>query len=193
MPAVTVPRGDIFLEYDTGVPLVITCVLDPDNDMVRQLWPSSGPDDGAAGNGTDAVWPPPSRRIVFFKDAERVAGRYVSEVNATAAQLRIPDPPAGRALFSCMLRLNDPQQQRPRDRNDGDGDGVDAATVMAAVYSTVQPTSLETSGPPPLASREPMAGVCINSVTVGCKCSGASPCAKVAALTTDLGFFFLPR
>lgn len=187
MSAVTVPRGDIFLEYGSGAPLVITCVLDPDDDMVRRLSPPSGRDDGAAGNGTDAAWRRPSDRIVFFKDDNRVPELYVSVLNATAAQLGIPNPPAGRALFSCMLRLNDPPLQRPRssnrsdatarrvsagDRQDGGGDAT-----TAAIYSTAQPTSLETSGPtsletsgpPPLPSGERMAGVCMNTVFVGCE------------------------
>lgn len=171
MIAVTVPKGDIVLEYGGGVPLEITCILDPDNEQVRNLF--------RAGDGEPRV---PSRRIIFYKNAERVSRQYVTAVNATAALLRIPDPPAGHDVYSCRLLLDSPQWRhgnhsahgvtgvtRPLSSYPPAADEDDDNDDRQSVLSTVLPTSLETSGPPPLVPQDSEAGVCFNSVFVGCE------------------------
>lgn len=155
--------GDIVLEYGSGVPLQITCILDPDNEIVQSLFKDQ-----------DEPRPWPSTRIIFTKNAERVAMRYVSVINETAAYLHIADPPAGLNTYSCALLL-DGHPQRPSN-NHSHHDTVNAVQLSAPMptdlpspLSTVQPTSLETSGPPPLMSKDSQVGVCLNTVAVGCK------------------------
>lgn len=154
--------GDIVLEYGSGVPLEITCILDPDNEIVQSLYK----DQDEPGH-----WP--SNRIIFTKNAERVAMKYVSVINETAAHLHIANPPAGLNTYSCALLLDAHPQ---RHNNHSHRDTVNVAQLSAAMptdlpspLSTVQPTSLETSGPPPLMSKDSQVGVCLNTVAVGCK------------------------
>jgi hypothetical protein len=157
----TIPRGDIILEYNSGVPLEITCILDPDNAIVqsqlRQL----------SNNNSETQLL--SQWIVFYKYAERVPKQYVSIINATAAQLRIPNPPAGLNIYDCILLL-DNQRRLNNDSYDTNSSAqLSTLSVDSSKFSTVQPTSLETSGPPPLMPQEAGTGVCLNTVHVGCK------------------------
>lgn len=158
----TVPRGDIVLEYGGGVPLEITCVLDPDNRFVKNLF---------RDDSEPKPWP--STRIIFLKNAERVPKRYVSIVNDTAAQLRIPDPQAGRYTYYCTLLLDAHPHRYDNDSHHNTANAPQLSTAMpsdlSSPFSTVQPTSLETSGPPPLVPHGAEIGVCLNSVVVGCK------------------------
>lgn len=214
----TFPKGDIVLEYGSGAPLEITCVLDPENDLVRNLSRGSGGGRRrtAADNGGGGSTSWPSHRITFRKNSERLPERYVTVLNSTAALLRIPDPPAGRDTYNCMLVLLDPTAAAAangerRQRNvtnrapdvaaadndnddhhyddDNDNDDDDDAAAAAAprsqqpsssldamldsdentLFSTMQPSSLETSGPPPLVPFDQEVGVCLNSVYVGCE------------------------
>lgn len=153
------------LEHGSGAPLEITCLLDPDNEKVVRLSRARGPDD------SPTWWP--SRRITFYRDAERVAARHVTALNETAARLRVPDPPAGQHTYACMLRVAE-EHRPPRPDGLGDDDAVlrsDENTLL----STAQPTSLETSGPPPLVPPDQEIGVCMNSVFVGCKYTSTRP------------------
>jgi len=155
---VTIPRGDIVIEYGTGVPLEITCVLDPDNEKVRNLYRNHTADGGEAYT--------PSQRILFYKNAERVSRQYMTIINSTAAQLRIPNPPAGRDTFYCTLLLDDPLL--PSHDNSSDAQ-LSTQSSDLSTFPTQPPTSLETSGPPSLVSQASEVGVCLNSVAVGCE------------------------
>jgi len=160
---VTVPRGDIVIEYGSGTPLEITCVLDPDNEIVQNLFRNETAD------GREAKTP--SQRIMFNKNAERVSGQYVTIINATAAQLRISDPPAGRDTYYCVLLLDD--QMGPNlgnDNNMSSAEWFSTPPSDSSTFPTPPPTSLETSGPPSLVSQTSEVGVCLNSVAVGCEC-----------------------
>lgn len=156
----TIPRGDIVIEYSSGVPLEITCILDPDNAIVQSQLRELSDNE----NETQLL----SQWIVFYKYAERVPKQYVSIINATAAQLRIPNPPAGLNIYDCILLLD--KQRRLNDSYDTNS-GAQLSTLPddSSRFSTVQPTSLETSGPPPLMPQEAGIGVCLNTVHVGCK------------------------
>lgn len=148
------------LEHGTGVSLEITCILDPNNEVVRKLLRDDQTEDGNANTS-------PSQRIAFFKNSERVSKHYVTVVNSTAAHLRIPDPPAGHATYYCTLLLGKQALAANRDYNVDQS--LSPASDDSSTSSTVLPTSLETSGPPPLVSHKSEAGVCLNSVSVGCK------------------------
>ncbi|XP_026821752.1 cytokine receptor-like isoform X1 [Rhopalosiphum maidis] len=156
----TVPSGDIVLEYGSGVPLEITCILQSDTIIVQNLFR----DRTDSSNKTKF----PSHRIMFYKNAEIVPKQYVTIVNATAAQLRIPNPPVGRNTYYCTLLLDYERRQ-----NDSyvDSDGDHSSTTLSSGPSTfppVQPapTSLNTNG-----SHQPgsQLGVCLNTVYVGHK------------------------
>lgn len=155
----TVPRGDILLEYGKNVSLEITCILDPDNEIVQKVLRDDQYEDGNANRSL-------SQRIVFLKNSERVPKHYVTVINSTAARLRIPNPPAESAIYYCTLLLN---KQGLPNRNYNVDQSLSTASGDSSTFSTVLPTSLETSGPPPLVSHESEAGVCLNSVSVGCK------------------------
>uniref|UniRef100_A0A2S2NC68 Cytokine receptor n=1 Tax=Schizaphis graminum TaxID=13262 RepID=A0A2S2NC68_SCHGA len=157
---VTVPRGDIVIEYGTGVPLEITCVLDPDNEKVRNLFRN------VTADGVEATTP--SQRIMFYKNAERVSRQYMTIINSTAARLHISDPPAGRDTYYCTLLLD--EQLRPNHDYDKSSDAqLSSQSSDPTTFPTQPPTSLETSGPPSLVSQASEVGVCLNSVAVGYK------------------------
>ncbi|VVC44107.1 Hypothetical protein CINCED_3A018202 [Cinara cedri] len=158
-PGVTVPRGDIVLEYGSHKPLEITCILDPDNEIVQSMFPGHS-DESGDGNGTSIQ---PSQKIQFFKNEDLVPAKYVTMVNSTAARLFVPDPPAGLDSYYCMLLNNsssDPVMNY---------DQSSTLSSYSSTFSTVQPTSLETSGPPPLMSGKSAVGVCLNRVAIGYK------------------------
>lgn len=148
------------MEYRSGVPLIITCILDTDNEIVKdQLQKLSNNE-----NGTRLL----SQWIVFYKYAERVPEQYISIINATAAQLLIPNPPAGLNIYDCILLL-DPHQRLNDSYDTNSGTQLSTLPDDSSRFSTVQPTSLETSGPPPLVPQEAGTGVCLNTVYVGCE------------------------
>jgi hypothetical protein len=97
----TIPRGDIILEYNSGVPLEITCILDPDNAIVQSQLLKQTDDE----HKTKLL----SQRILFYKYEERVSDQYVSIINNTAARLRIPNHPPGVNIYSCILLLDNNQ------------------------------------------------------------------------------------
>jgi len=158
---VTVPRGDIVIEYGSGTPLEITCVLDPDNENVENLFRNDTTYGGEAKT--------PSQRIMFYKNAERVSRQYMTIVNATAAQLRIPDPPAGRDTYYCTLILDDQLGPNHNSDNISSAQLLSTPSSDSSTFPTPPPTSLETSGPPSLVSQTSEVGVCLNSVAVGCE------------------------
>lgn len=157
---VTIPRGDIVIEYGSGTPLEITCVLDPDNDQVQSLYRNDTTADGGEAKT-------PSQRIMFYKNAERVSRQYMTIINETAAQLRISDPPAGRDTYYCTLLLDD--QAGPNHSDDNISGAQSTPSSDSSTFPTPPPTSLETSGPPSLVSQSSEVGVCLNSVAVGCE------------------------
>lgn len=164
---VTVPGGDIALEYGNGVPLEITCVLDPDNEIVKNLFhnDTTTDDDGESKN--------PSQRIIFYKNSDLVPREYMTIINSTAAKLLIPNPPYGHDIFYCSLLLDN--QRRPTDKHNNNTGGAQLSTLSrrySSILPTQAPTSLETSGPPSMLSPTSEVGVCLNSVSVGCELSG---------------------
>jgi len=158
---VTFPRGDIVIEYGSGTPLEITCVLDPDNENVRNLFRNDTTDGGEAKT--------PSQRILFYKNAERVSRQYMTIINATAAQLRISNPPAGRDTYYCVLLLDDQPGLNHSYDNMSTAQLLSTPSSDSSTFPTPPPTSLETSGPPSLVSQTSEVGVCLNSVAVGCE------------------------
>lgn len=152
----TVPRGDIVLEHGKGVPLEITCILDPDNEIVQNLFHDQNIDANDIKQ--------PSQRILFYKNAERVPMEYVSVINSTAAKLHIPDPPVGSVIYYCKLLLD-----KGRRMNQTRYDIPASSSYEQSALSTVQPTSLETSGPLLLTPPDREIGVCLNKVDVGCE------------------------
>lgn len=156
----TVPTGDIILEYGSGVPLEITCILQSDTIIVQNLLR----DRTDSCNKTKF----PSHRIIFYKNAEIVPRQYVSIVNATAAQLRIPNPPAGQDTYYCTLLLD---YERSKNESYGNSSG-DHPNIMPSNVSSTFPTvedevtGSNTNGSHLLGSQ---VGVCLNRVYVGCK------------------------
>ncbi|KAF0749600.1 Uncharacterized protein FWK35_00019871 [Aphis craccivora] len=156
----TVPSGDIVLEYGSGVPLEITCILQSDTIIVQNLFRERKD----SNNKTKF----PSHRITFYKNAEIVPSQYVTIVNATAAQLRIPNPPAGQNTYYCTLLLDYERQQNDSYANP---DGDHSSTTSSGDSSTLPPvqpatTSSATKGSYQLGSQ---LGVCLNTVYVGYK------------------------
>jgi len=156
----TVPSGNIILEYGSGVPLEIMCILKSDTIIVQNLFG----DRTDSSNKTEF----PSHRIIFYKNAEIVPRQYVSIVNATAAQLRIPNPPAGQDTYYCTLLLG---YERRQNESYGNSSGGYSHTMSSYGSSTLPPvkyvaTGSDTNGSHLLGS---YVGVCLNRVYVGCK------------------------
>lgn len=105
---------------------------------------------------------------MFYKNSEVVPRQYVTIINATAAQLRIPNPPVGQDTYYCTLLLDYEQRQN---ESYGNSSG-DHSYIMSSNGSSTLPTvhyvtsGLDTNGSHPLGSH---VGVCLNRVYVGCK------------------------
>ncbi|XP_060857654.1 cytokine receptor-like isoform X2 [Metopolophium dirhodum] len=158
---VTVPRGDIVIEYGSGAPLEIACVLDADNKKVQNLFRNDTTVGGEAKT--------PSQRIMFYKNAERVSRQHITVINATAAQLRIANPPAGRDTYYCVLLLGDQLGPNHSYDNITGTRSLSTPSSDSSTFPTLPPMSLETSEPPSLVSQTSEVGVCLNSVAVGYK------------------------
>lgn len=156
----TVPSGDIVLEYGSGVPLEITCILQSDTIIVQNLFRERKD----SNNKTKF----PSHRITFYKNAEIVPSQYVTIVNATAAQLRIPNPPAGQNTYYCTLLLDYERQQNDSYANP---DGDHSSTTSSGDSSTLPPVQPATTSSAKKGSYQlgSQLGVCLNTVYVGCK------------------------
>lgn len=156
----TVPSGDIILEYGSGVPLEITCILQSDTIIVQNLFRER-----IDSNNKIKF---PSHSIAFYKNAEIVPSQYVTIVNATAAQLRIPNPPAGRNTYYCTLLLDYERRQNDSYANPNGDHSSTTSSSDSSTLPPVQPatTSLATNGSHQLRSQ---LGVCFNTVYVGCK------------------------
>lgn len=156
----TVPSGDIFLEYGSGVPLEITCTLQSDTIIVQNLFR----DRTDSSNKTKY----PSHRIVFYKNAEIVPRQYVTIVNATSAQLRIPNPPAGQDTYYCTLLLDYERRQNESYSNSSGDHSYIMSFNGSSMLPTVQDLAYgsETNGSHQLGSQ---VRVCLNRVYVGCK------------------------
>lgn len=157
----TFPKGDIVLEYDSGNPLDITCVLDPEHKTIKKLLKNKI-DDSTNDLG---------QNLIFHRNSERIPREYVTVINATAARLIIPKPPAGVYTYYCKLLLDERRREiLSNNYNEENGAQISSGkTVESSVLSTVLPTSLETSGPPPLMGQDFEIGVCLNTVSVGCE------------------------
>lgn len=156
----TVPSGDIFLEYGSGVPLEITCTLQSDTIIVQNLFR----DRTDSSNKTKY----PSHRIVFYKNAEIVPRQYVTIVNATSAQLRIPNPPAGQDTYYCTLLLDYERRQNESYINSSGDHSYIMSFNGSSMLPTVQDLAYgsETNGSHQLGSQ---VRVCLNRVYVGYK------------------------
>jgi len=156
----TVPSGDIVLEYGSGVPLEITCILQFDTIIVQNLFRERID----SSNKTKF----PSHRIAFYKNAEIVPSQYVTIVNATAAQLRIPNPPAGRNTYYCTLLLD---YKRRKNYIYANPDGDHSSTTSSNDSSTLPPVQPPTTSSAMNGSHQLglQLGVCLNTVYVGCK------------------------
>ncbi|CAH1731218.1 unnamed protein product [Aphis gossypii] len=149
-PGGTIPSGDIFLEYNSSTPLEITCILNPDHDLLRKMVR----DDVADGNKSKL----PSHRIRFYKNDGRVAQQYITIINSTAAQLRVSNPPASFDVYSCLLCL---------DENDNSVD-LFKTSDMSSINMALR-NSINTIGYHPKDSHDLDIGVCLNNVFVGYK------------------------
>eukprot|EP00102_Acyrthosiphon_pisum_P024183 XP_016661393.1 PREDICTED: phosphatidylinositol phosphatase PTPRQ isoform X2 [Acyrthosiphon pisum] len=158
---VTVPRGDIVIEYGSGTPLEITCVLDPDNKKVQNLFRNDTTNSGEVKT--------PSQRILFYKNAERVFKQYVTIINATAAQLRISNPPASLDTYYCVLLLDGQLGSNQSYDNITGIQLLSTPSSGSSTFPTIPLTSLETSEPPSLVSQTSEVRVCLNRVAVGYK------------------------
>jgi hypothetical protein len=78
---VTIPRGDIVLEY--GNPLRILCILNTSHSAA------------ADKNSSD---------LVFFIDKTEVLKKYVRVVNSTTLEVYIEKPPMSSSMYYCKLR-----------------------------------------------------------------------------------------
>jgi len=146
----TIPSGDINLEYNSNTPLEILCILNPDHDLLQKMVS----DDAADSNKSKL----PSHRIRFYKNDERVAQKYITIINSTAAQLRVSNPPASFDVYSCMLCL---------DENDNSVDKSKTSDISS--INMVLRNSINTIGYHPKDSHDSDIGVCLNNVFVGCE------------------------
>ncbi|VVC42350.1 Fibronectin type III,Immunoglobulin-like fold [Cinara cedri] len=158
-PGMTVPRGDIVLEYGNHKPLEITCILDPDNEIVQSMFPRRSDVNG----DENRISIQPSQKIQFFKNEDLVPAEYVTIVNSTAARLFVPDPPAGLDIYYCML-LNNSSSDPVINY-----DQSSTLSSYSSTFSTVQPNSQETSSPSPIMSEKSAIGVCLNRIAIGYK------------------------
>ncbi|XP_069693403.1 cytokine receptor isoform X2 [Periplaneta americana] len=83
-PGVTIPKGDINLEY--GNPLKILCVLNSNHSTA------------AGKNSSD---------IVFFHDNRKVPEEFVRVVNSTALEIFIEQPPVSSSMYYCKLKTKE--------------------------------------------------------------------------------------
>lgn len=139
------------MEYGSGVPLEITCILDIENNILQNIIRQSV--DGSFSKQ-------PSQKIIFHKNFEPISGQYVSIINSTTAQMRLVNPPVGQDIYYCALLLHN--QQRKNHSND--------TTNVTRELST-----LKTNGvfPPTRVFshtyQESIVEVCLNRVFVGCE------------------------
>ncbi|XP_015374599.1 PREDICTED: cytokine receptor-like [Diuraphis noxia] len=156
----TVPTGNIVIEYGSGVPLEITCILQSDKIIVHNLF----------GHRTDSsnITKFPSHRIMFYKNAEIVPKQYVTIVNATAAQLHIPNPPVGQDTYYCTLLLDYERYQNESYGYPSDDHSYNMSSNGSSTLPTVQYVTADsdTNGSHPLGSH---VVVCFNRVYVGYK------------------------
>ena len=77
----TIPRGDIILEY--GNPLKILCILNTSHSAA------------ADKNSSD---------LVFFLGDSEVPKEYVTVVNSTTLEVYIEKPPVSSSMYYCKLK-----------------------------------------------------------------------------------------
>jgi hypothetical protein len=82
--SVTIPRGDIILEY--GKPLTIFCVLNVSHPV--------------AANKS-------SSDLVFFHDSKEVPQDLVTVVNSTTLEIHIEKPPISSSMYYCKLKTGE--------------------------------------------------------------------------------------
>jgi len=147
----TSPTGEIFIEYNSGTPLEILCVLNPDHDELQKVFS----DNAAHSNKSKLL----SHRIRFYRNDERVPEQYVSIINSTAAQLCVPNPPASSDdVYKCVVCL------------DKNNHFVEPSKLSGTpINSTLQKNIVTTVESRPSDSHDDCIGVCLNNVSVGCK------------------------
>lgn len=131
------------MEYGSGVPLEITCVLDPKNKVVQKMIQSSV--------GVEQ----PSQNIVFNKDVVPIPEKYVTIINSTAAQIRFANLPVSVENYYCGLII---------DLQKINNHSLDTTTV-ASESSTLKKNLFV----PPTDEDLILVYVCGNKVSVGCK------------------------
>lgn len=99
-----------------------------------------------------------SQRIRFYKNEERVPKQYVSIINSTAAQLRVPNPPAGSDVYTCMICLDKNNHCNELSKLSG-----------TSINNALKNSNLNAVGSHSSKTQDGSIGVCLNKVFVGCK------------------------
>lgn len=81
---VTIPRGDITLEY--GNPLSILCILNTSHSAA------------VGKNSSD---------LVFFHDSKEVPQESVTVINSTTLKIYVEKPPISSGMYYCKLKVKD--------------------------------------------------------------------------------------
>jgi len=149
----TSPSGEIFIEYNSSTPLEISCVLNPNHELLQKVLR----DNAADGNKSALL----SQRIRFYKNEERVPKQYVSIINSTAAQLRVPNPPVGSDVYTCVICLE--KNNHCAELSKSSGTSINNALQNSNI-NTVEYHRSKSQ-----ASHDDCIGVCLNNVFVGCK------------------------
>lgn len=143
----TTPNGKILVEHNSNTPLEIACVLNPNHELLQKVLS----DNADEGNKSILL----SQRIRFYKNEECVPKQYVSIINSTAAQLRVPNPPTGSDVYTCMVCV--------------DKNNKCAQVSKSSVKNALQKSIINTVGSHSSNSHDDCIGVCFNNVIVGCK------------------------
>eukprot|EP00102_Acyrthosiphon_pisum_P019205 XP_016656415.1 PREDICTED: cytokine receptor-like [Acyrthosiphon pisum] len=152
-PGRTSPTGEIFIEYNSGTPLEILCVLNPNHDQLQKVYS----DNAADGNKSKLL----SHRIRFYRNDERMPEQYVSIVNSTAAQLCVPNPPASSDVYKCMVCLDINNHFVEPSKSSGTSINN---TLQKNIVNTVELHPSDSHD-----SHDDCIGVCLNNVFVGYK------------------------
>lgn len=99
-----------------------------------------------------------SQRIRFYKNVERVPKQYVSIINSTAAQLRVPNPPAGSDVYTCIICLDKNNHCNELSKSSG-----------TSIINALKNSNRNAVGSHSSRTHDDGIGVCLNNVFVGCK------------------------
>lgn len=129
----------------------ITCVLNPNHDLLQKVFSDNAADDNLL-----------SHRIRFYRNDERVPEQYVSIINSTAAQLRVPNPPASFDVYKCMACLD--KNNHFVQRSKSPDTSINSALKKYLVNTVESHPSSDSHD-----IHNDCIGVCLNNVFVGCK------------------------